>query len=776
MPKLRECPWFPALVLGLLIVLYVAHFGAISVLKHDALMTHTADLGNMDQPIWNTLQGRFLEETRDDGRQASRLTDHFEPFYILISLAFLVWDDVRALLVLQTIFIALGAIPVFWLARDRFSTEDDRQTGCWMGVAFAAAYLLFPALQAANLTEFHAVPLAVPLLLCTYYYGQRGNVVWFWVFGLLSLTVKEDVSLLVFMLGLYVLWRGKKRWMGLALAGVSLVWFAVATFVIIPIASQDYYAGIDQSLYFARYGEFGNSPKDIVLNMLQRPLAVLQTLTTPDRLGYLAGLLASVGFLALFDMGSVLIALPLFLANLLSNYPAMYSGEMHYSAPLVPFMVAGAVGGAGWLSDQIARRFPTRRRRVYLILAIWLLLCSLGYQVLRGYTPLSVRYERPVVTAHDRLLSRFDAQIPADAALSTTPPLFPHFSHRQRIQQFPVFTDAEYVLLDVASVTDMHPGDFHQSYFDLFAFDFLIVDAADGYILMQKSLEGLETLPDEFYSFVRVDAADPDYPYQIDFEDSLRFLGFSLVDDPLWELTHVRMYWEVLKEPADSLQIYPFFIDREGRVVEDTQQRPMVGTIWYPPSEWQAGDILQLETLPWDLGDEFSFCIGVTRNGQWHDIGSRLRIGDLAADNPAYVMEDRTWARLITFERKGMWQGMKLKPVFMADEARLPASNQLGLRFSNAGDAIDLLGYELTDAAGPDGAPALTLYWRADQPVSRDYTVFVHVQNPELGSLPQMDSTPNWRGPLSTTAWPAGEIVPDTHYLNVPARSRRRQL
>jgi uncharacterized membrane protein len=766
--KYRECRWFPTLVLGLLIVLYLVHFSALSVAQHNAFMTHTRDLGNMDQPIWNTLHGRFLEETRADGRQASRLTDHFEPIFILISLVFLIWDDVRALLALQTVFIALGAVPVFWLARDRFATKEDPQAGCWMGVAFAAVYLLFPALQAANLTEFHAVPLAAPLLLCTYYYGRRGQTGWFWLFGLLSMTVKEDITLLVAMVGLYVFWKGKKRWAGLALAGVSLAWFSVATFVIIPAAGQAFYADIDQSLYFARYGEFGSGPRDILMNMIKQPLQVLQTVSTPDRLAYLAGLLASVGFLAIFDLGTVLIALPLFLANLLSNYPAMYSGEMHYSAPLTPFMIAGAVGGAGWLSDRLIRRFPARRRAVYLALALWLLLCSLGYQVVRGYTPLSVRYEWPTITEHHRLLSRFADQIPPDAALSTTPPLFPHFSHRQRIHQFPVFTDAEYILLDAASVTDMNPNDFRQSFLDLFAFDFLIMDASDGYILLRKSLEGSETLPDEFYSFVRVDAASPDYPYHIDFEDSLRFLGFSIIDDPLWQLTRVRMYWEVLKEPTDSLRIYPFFLNRDAEIVEDTRQRPLVGAVWYPPSEWQAGDILQLETLPWDLGDEFSFCIGVTRSGEWHDHGSRLRVREVAGEAPAYVMEDRTWARLLTFERRGLLSGSRLAPLYMADEARRPARERTNIRFANADDAIDLLGYAWTDADGPDGAPALTLYWRADQPVTRDYSVFVHVQNPDLGSLPQTDSAPNWRGPMPTSSWPAGAIVPDTHVLHVP--------
>src|SRR5690606_17617828 len=134
---------------------------------------------------------------------------------------------------------------------------------------------------------------------------------------------------------------------------------------------------------------------------------------------------------------------------------------------------------------------------------------------------------------------------------------------------------------------------------------------------------------------------------------------------------------------------------------------------------------------PWDVGDEFSFCIGVTRSGQWHDVGSRLRVSSVAGAGPAYVMEDRTWARLLTFERQGLLGGSRLAPVYMADEADLPAQNRLDLRFSNAADAIDLLAYELKEAAGPNGEPALTLYWRAAEPVSRDYSVFVHVRDPE---------------------------------------------
>ena len=51
----------PAVLVGLLMILYIAQFGVLSIQRHDAFQTHMRDLGNMDQPIWNTLHGRLLD-------------------------------------------------------------------------------------------------------------------------------------------------------------------------------------------------------------------------------------------------------------------------------------------------------------------------------------------------------------------------------------------------------------------------------------------------------------------------------------------------------------------------------------------------------------------------------------------------------------------------------------------------------------------------------------------------------------------------------------------
>jgi uncharacterized membrane protein len=149
---------YPLVILVALMVVYSVYFSAYSIQLNATFRTHASDLGQMDQALWNTLHGRFLEDTKPDGRQATRMTDHVEPIFALVSLAYLAYDGVEAILVLQSIVVALGALPIFWIARKKLRND-------WPGVAFAGMYLLFPALQAANLAEFHAVTLApAPLI------------------------------------------------------------------------------------------------------------------------------------------------------------------------------------------------------------------------------------------------------------------------------------------------------------------------------------------------------------------------------------------------------------------------------------------------------------------------------------------------------------------------------------------------------------------------------------------------------------------------------------
>ena len=63
---------------------------------------------------------------------------------------------------------------------------------------------------------------------------------------------------------------------------------------------------------------------------------------------------------------------------------------------------------------------------------------------------------------------------------------------------------------------------------------------------------------------------------------------------------------------------------------------------------------------------------------------------------------------------------------------------------------------------------AVTLYWRALGPAEADYTVFIHLVDPDSGILVQSDAWPDG-GVAPTTTWSEGEVIVDRHVLRVPA-------
>jgi hypothetical protein len=82
-----------------------------------------------------------------------------------------------------------------------------------------------------------------------------------------------------------------------------------------------------------------------------------------------------------------------------------------------------------------------------------------------------------------------------------------------------------------------------------------------------------------------------------------------------------------------------------------------------------------------------------------------------------------------------------------------------------------LLGYDLDlpETGLRSGSPfSVTLYYRVDAVTERDLTQFLQLHSPNLGMAAQRDALP-LQGANPTWAWIPGEIVADTHVLQVSA-------
>jgi uncharacterized membrane protein len=762
-----QLPW-PAIAMWLLVGLYTIFFSAASIQKHLAFQSTDFDLGNLSQVMWNTLHGQPFLLTNPEGAQPEMsLGIHVWLIVLPVSLLYALWSDPRILLIFQSLVIALGAWPVYWLARDVLPERLASSQFPILPFAFAIVYLLFPALQSANMFDFHPLALAPTLLLLAFHALERERWGWFVLWAALAMACQEDVALMVCMMGLYLLIARRNWRAGLATLATAAAWFIVAVGLILP-----HFDTAGASPFASRYGYLGDTPLAMALTFITRPGVVLRALFTPSKLAYLRDLLTPVGFLSLLAPQALMISLPPVLTNLLSTKELMHNLEgFHYGVTAVPFVVVSGAYGAVWL----VRRFSAdrARQRMASLLAVFVLACSLLYHLGHGYTPLGARFRWPAITEHHRLGQAMAQRIPASASVTALRRLHPHVSARALVYALSHVKDGrlarvdgvDYVWLDVSNSWPIHPNDLKVGIEHLLAGEYGIEEAADGWLLLRRGAP-VKMLPAGFYDLFREPDPQPQYPMQLHFllegEPVLESLGFDLAQQP--DGTQLTFYWRALQPLPAGLRLYPFYFDdASGQILEDTSQRPLIATLWYPSERWQVGEVIVTPTLPWDVGPTYSLGLGVVQGDDWDSVDQRLPIRLESSDLVVRLFDGDTWARLLHVE-----DGEPVEEVRTFD----PPSPQHTLDADFAGQ-IRLLGYDLEHVTGNTGHESrLTLYWQAGAPIDTSYTVFAQLLGPAGKVRAQVDSVPQ-SGGYPTNWWLPGEVVADPLVLQLPPDAPR---
>lgn len=415
---------------------YALGFSVLSVLRHDAYNTGRFDLGNMAQVVWSTAHGNPLRMTSLEGDQISRLAAHVDPILVLFAPLWLAWPSPDLLVVVQALAIALGALPVFWLARKHLGSERS-------ALAFALAYLLQPAVQWLTLSEFHPVALATPLLLFAFWWLDEDRLLPFAVVAVFACATKEEIPLAVCAMGLWYA-LSRRRWRpGLLIALVGLAWALIAIEVVIP----HFNAGAS-SQFYSRYADVGGSPGGILKTALTDPLRIVEQAFDYEGIRYLAQLALPLGILWALSPLALLVSLPDLALNLLSHTSTQSSIHFHYTAGVIPGLVVAAALGAARLR-RARPRWVGGLAPALVLLALaanWNLGAMPFWRDVWGGEKLGTNDTR--VSDHDRIADRVLRQVPADAVVSATNSLGAHLSARRRILSFPRLLDATWIAVD----------------------------------------------------------------------------------------------------------------------------------------------------------------------------------------------------------------------------------------------------------------------------------------------------------------------------------------
>ncbi|NJN99996.1 MAG: DUF2079 domain-containing protein [Anaerolineales bacterium] len=354
----------PRLLLFALMLVNFIYFGLYANQRHLAFETGAFDVGVYTQPLWNFIQGRDFAVSIIEDNGPIRWATHVEPILFLIAPLYALWPDPRTLLWLQVAGLTLTALPLYALAKRRLHSE-------WTALVIVLAFFLLPATEAVTLFDFHAVTFAPLFLLSAIYFLDRalaaqGISFWLWpeepanverstfnvqrstfnvlasLFFLLALSTKEDISLHVLMIGLYLLLLRRRWWEGGSLALVGLVWFYVIFQVIIPAFRT---AG-GQSIYAAWFETLGQTPLEIALSPFTKPDQVLALVFRPGSIPALGMITVPLALLPWLGLPLFALAAPSLAFTLLSQNPTLRQLETwHYAAPMLPFVMLGTIDG-----------------------------------------------------------------------------------------------------------------------------------------------------------------------------------------------------------------------------------------------------------------------------------------------------------------------------------------------------------------------------------------------------------------------------------------------
>lgn len=582
--KIQWSAWWVSRGAFVLAALFVVVFTGLMVRKHDAFNTHALDLAKFDQAIWNTLHGRFLFSTIQN---KSILANHFSPFMAFLAPLFLLYPNIRVLFLAQTVGLAVAGLFLYGIVRVKHPT---------LATWFLLAFYLNPALHEVALVDFRRVTLAVPFLAMALYALYVRNR-WLMAVGLaLALLCKEDIALIVFMTGVYLLLFERDWKWGALLAIVGLAWAITVMLWVIPafIPSGGPSVHLQANNFFCLEGDtYG----EIVANAIRNPGVFFQRMFDRAALRALWRVFLPLGFvLPLLAMDWSLIVLPTIAYMLMSCNWRVHELRNWYLASVLPGLFAAMAVAWSRMSGSRARR-----------LAVGLLCTTIVGYGLFSYAPLGGNYDPSLyqVTAHHRLASEVVAAVPPDARVAAQDPYVPHLSHREHIYLYPWIAIGEenidYFLLDQYLPSyPLRTSEVNDAVQEMMTDPVYVIESeADGIYLFHKNGSPLpsfsvDRVADGFMKLERVEVAVCD---ERGFFHTVEQQPIEL--KPGQEM-RVSLYWQAVGTSEAERTVSVRIADASGVLVAVHDNPPGMGK--KPTSQWRVGmtvrDVHYLTVLP----------------------------------------------------------------------------------------------------------------------------------------------------------------------------------
>lgn len=424
------------------------------------------DYGLFNQLLWRYSQFKSPIVTVRFTRNL--LGEHAD--FIMFFLTPFLWlfKSPHTLALINVLVISLGTIPIYLLSKRILKSS-------FASLVLSFSYLTFIGIQYALDFEFHPITLSLSFYLFAFYFLFRKRPLPYFIFLFLALICKESVALYVIFLGLFSFYFLKERKIGLITCGLGICWyigmikFLIPSFHFVPetgvVGFCDPGSAIVKGYLYFDYSSLGVNEWSSLKTILVNPLFVFRTLFVPSiKLETLLALFGSVGFLPLFGLNYLFLAIPMLSEKFLSDRELLWGLHFHYSASLTPVFILAIIFGL----KNFYLRFKKFLRKLTLDFIRWIIAMSVFLLVFSFFVNFASSPRPPITKLFKKDFWRYSPAeqagreaiklVPQNASVTAQNSIVPFLSFRDYIDMFPCGLEkAEYILL--SSELDAWPFD-----------------------------------------------------------------------------------------------------------------------------------------------------------------------------------------------------------------------------------------------------------------------------------------------------------------------------
>lgn len=346
-------------------------------LQLNGLRTPEYDTFWFDNVFYNTLHGNgffYISPNHYNINQTYPAFSHFhqhnQPILLLILPFYYFIPSVYTLLGLQSILIGAGAIPLYLIGKELLDEISAK--------IIAISYLLYPTIM-WNTLCFHPITFAPFFIFLMIYAYMKENIRLFYLCLFLTLILKENVPLVLFPLGMYLLYDSyrekhfsqniKYKYI-LPLLVVTPLYFILSFKVVIPYFTGGEYA------FTTRYSQLGGSLPEILNNLIENPNVFINELISRKTMLYMLQLLLPVSFVPVLSITVFSIGIPMLMQNLLSNSFAQICFISQYHFELISVIFLSVIVSFVKIKQKGDKYYKKYRMIYFYLVLFWCVIFS----------------------------------------------------------------------------------------------------------------------------------------------------------------------------------------------------------------------------------------------------------------------------------------------------------------------------------------------------------------------------------------------------------------